>query len=512
MIGYLVRNHPLIHAFRSAPVRRSRGEATAAGRVFRVAPKLADCFRAGEVVDVKGTLDRPFSGLAADSRRVLPGALYFALPGLRTEGAGSIDEAVSRGAIAVVTQRIPAFPPAKVTFIRVANVGATLANVAQRHFHLPDQDLAVVGVAGMAGKTSVAHILKHFLGGDHRVGLLGSINYDLGLRTVPALGRALQADDVFGMMTQMRDAGCRHAVLELGARGVDPQGVRGVKFSAAVYTSAGRQCDFAAPAKISVVNLDDPHGEKLASQLAASGPTRVIGYGENPRALVRAENISLGLRHTIFRVVWPGGAMEVVSPLVGRCHVNNQLAAVAAAWALGRDPVVFLARLRSFSGVPGRLERIDDDQSFDVIVDSARTDAALRHTLATLRRITPGRLLVVFGAGSDGERAIRPQLTRAVQEYAAFAVGTADNPRLEPIAQIFDDLRVGVVAPEKITWIGDRRYAISVALSLARPGDCVLIAGKGHECCQMIAGTVFPFDERQVVRECLGENLLPASA
>ena len=431
---------------------------------------------------------------------------------MRTEGAGSIDEAVSRGAIAVVTQRIPAFPPAKVTFIRVANVGATLANVAQRHFNVPDQDMAVVGVTGPTGKTSVAHILKHFLGGGHRVGLLGSINYDLGARIVPALGRALQADDVFGMMAQMRDAGCRHAVLELGARGVDPQGVRGLKFAAAVYTSAGCPCDFASLPKISVVNLDDPQGEKFAAQLAAAGTTRVIGYGENPRAQVRAENVTLGLRHTVFRVAWPGGAMDVASPLVGRCHVNNLLAAVAAAWALGRDPAVFLARLRAFPGVPGRLERIDDDQPFDVIVDSARTEGALRHTLATLRRITPGRLLVVFGAGADGERAMRPQLTHAVQEYAGFAVGTADNPRLEPIAQIFDDLRAGVVAPEKITWIGDRRYAIAVALSLARPGDCVLIAGKGHECCQKIAGTVFPFDDRQVVRECLGGNLLRASA
>ena len=185
---------------------------------------------------------------------------------------------------------------------------------------------------------------------------------------------------------------------------------------------------------------------------------------------------------------------------------------MAATWALGRDPAVFLARLRAFACVPGRMERIDDDQGFNVLVDSARTEGELRQALATLRRITPGRLLVVFGAGADGERAMRPRLTRAVQEFADFAVGTADNPRHEPIAQIFDELRAGVVASEKITWIGDRRYAIAVALSLARPGDCVLIAGKGHERCQKVAGTIFPFDDRQVVRECLAENLLRASA
>ncbi len=512
MIGYLVQNYPLIHAFQVTPTRRNRGETLAAGRIFRQAAKLADCFGSGEIVAVKGPLDRPLSSLAIDSRRVLPGALFFALPGSRDGGAVSIDEAVSRGAIAVVTQKIPLFPPGKVTFIRVADVRATLARVAQRHGQFPDRDLTLVGVAGAHGKTSVAHLLKYFLSGGPRVGLLGSINYDLGSRVVPALGAALQADDVFGMMGQMRNAGCRHAVLELGARGVDPEGVRGVKFAAAVCTSAGCETQFSAAPKITAVNLDDPSGENLAARLSAGAATRVITYGENPRAMVRAEKLVVKLEHASLRVVWPGGSMSVVSPLVGRGHVNNLLAAVATAWALGRDPAVFLAQLRAFPGVTGRMERLDEQQPFHVVVDSARTESALRHTLRSLRPITPGRLLVVFGSGADGERALRPTLTRAVQEFADFAVGTADNPRHEPIAQIFDDLRPGVTAPEKITWIGDRRYAIAVALSLARPGDCVVIAGKGHECWQKIGGTVCPFDDRQVVRECLGEKLLRASA
>ncbi len=512
MIGYLVQNHPLIQAFQSGPARRTRSETLAAGRIFRQAPKLSDCFRAGEVVALKGTLDRPFSGLAIDSRRVMPGALYFALPGQLADGAASIDEAVSRGAIAVVTQKIPAFPPSKVTFIRVADTRATLARVAQRHGEFPDHDLMVVGVAGTQGKTSVAHLLKHFLHGGRRVGLLGSIRYDLGARVVPALGKALQADDVFGMMAQMRSAGCRHAVLELGARGVDPASVRGMKFAAAVFTSGGHEADFSSLPKISAVNLDDGEGEKMVARLAVAAATRVITYGENPRALVRAENVVVTLGQATLRVIWPGGAMDVVSPLVGRGHVNNLLGAVATAWGLGCDPAVFLKDLHTFSGVCGRLERVDLEQPFHVVVDSARSESGLRTALAALRRITPGRLLVVFGAGADGERARRPNLTRAVQEFADFAVGTADNPKHEPIGQIFDELRGGVSDAHKITWIGDRHYAIAVALSLARPGDCVVLAGKGHECWQKIGGTVVPFDDRQVVRECLGNTLVRANA
>ena len=162
-----------------------------------------------------------------------------------------------------------------------------------------------------------------------------------------------------------------------------------------------------------------------------------------------------------------------------------------------------LARLRAFQGVPGRLERIAEGQAFDVVVDFAHTADALHHTLRVLRAVTPGRLLVVFGCGGNRDRAQRPLLTRVVQEYAALAVATAANPRSEALTQIFDDMRAGVSAPERITWIDDRRRAIAAALSMALPGDCVLIAGKGHETCQELADTVFPFDDRQVARELL---------
>ena len=154
------------------------------------------------------------------------------------------------------------------------------------------------------------------------------------------------------------------------------------------------------------------------------------------------------------------------------------------------------------------MERIEEGQPFNVLVDYAHTDDALRNALGMLRAITPGRLLVVFGCGGNRDRTKRPLMTRAVQEFADFAFATADNPRTEAIAQIFDDMRAGVSAPEKITWIEDRRRAISLALDMAKPGDCLLIAGKGHESYQEFADTVFPFDDRQVVRELIGIKTL----
>jgi UDP-N-acetylmuramoyl-L-alanyl-D-glutamate--2,6-diaminopimelate ligase len=527
VIGYLAQNYPLIQAFQ--PARRTHREKLATNRIFKMAPNLSDYFHDGEIVAVKGTLDRPISGLAIDSRRVVPGTLFFALPGLRADGASFIDEAVSRGAVAIVAQKLPALPPAKVTFIQVEDPRAALASVAQRFYQFPDRDMAVVGVTGTNGKTTVTHVLKHLLNGDQKIGLLGTISYDLGARTVPSFRTTPEALDIFGMMAQMRDAGCRQAVMEVSSHGIDQQRVRGLQFGAAVFTNLTRDhLDYhqtleryfevktrlftggtGTPPKVSVVNIDDPYGEKLAAKLNADVPTtRVVTFGESPRAQVRAENVTLNFKNTTFRLVWPGGTHEVDSPLIGRYNVSNVLAAIATAWGMGRDPFVFLTRLRAFKGVPGRMERIDEGQPFNVLVDYAHTDDALRNALGMLRVITPGRLLVVFGCGGNRDRTKRPLMARAVQDFADFAFATADNPRTEAIGQIFEDMRGGVTSPEKFTWIDDRRRAISLALDVAKPGDCVLIAGKGHESYQEFADTVFPFDDRQVVRELIGIKTL----
>jgi len=526
VIGYLTQNHPLIHAFTSRPVQRTRQEAKLRSRVFKMAPKLSDFLPADEIIAVKGDVDRPISGLVMDSRRVVPGTVFFALPGRRTDGASYVDEAVARGAVAVVVNKLPAMAPAKVTFVQVADPRATLARVAQRYYKFPDRDMNVVGVTGTNGKTTVAHLVRHFLGDGQRVGLIGTINYDLGVRTVPSFRTTPEAVDIYGMMAQMRDAGCKQAVMEVSSHGIDQHRVLGLQFGAAVFTNLTRDhLDYhrtmeeyfgvktrlfdgstgQAP-KVAVVNLDDPHGVKLAGMIPAG--VKGVTFGENPAAMVRAENVVLNYKNSTFTLIWPQGEMQVESPLIGRYNVSNLLAAIATAWGLGRDPRDFLARLAGFKGVAGRLERIEEGQDYNVLVDYAHTDDALRNALSTLRAITPGRLLVVFGCGGNRDRSKRPLMTEAVQEHADFAFATADNPRGEALAQIFADMQTGVTAPARITWIDDRRRAISLALDACKPGDCLLIAGKGHESYQEFADTVIPFDDRQVVRELIGIKAL----
>lgn len=522
MIGYLTHDTPLIHAFRTRPPALNRRESLDRKRVFKMAPKLSDFLKETDAQSVKGELDRPISGLAIDSRRVMPGNVYFALPGRRTDGALFIDEAVSRGAVAVVSNVMPRMASGKVTFVQTEDPRGLVARVARRYYQSPDQGLKVTGITGTNGKTTVAHLVKHLVGGEKPVGLLGTIAYDLGVRTVPSFRTTPEAIDTFGMLAQMRDAGCADAVMEISSHGIDQQRVQGIELDVAVFTNLTRdhldyhpsmEEYFAVKTRLftgatgarpgqSVINLDDAWGRKLWEMLADTDQR--LSFGEHAEAQVRASEIEYGFKHTRMTLTWPGGERRIESPLIGRYNVSNLLAAVAATIASGRNPEEFISRLDTFAGVPGRMERIEEGQPFNVLVDYAHTDDALRNAVAMLKPVTPGRLLVVFGCGGDRDRAKRALMVAAVQEQADFTFATADNPRREDLAQIFADMKEGVTAPNRITWVDDRRRAISLALDMAEPGDSLLIAGKGHEPYQEFADTVVPFDDRLVARELIG--------
>ncbi len=522
MIGYLTPNYPLVAAFRSLPLPRTRASARVSRRIFKMAPKLSDYFSSGDILASKGDLDRPISGLAMDSRRVMAGNLFFALPGRRADGNSFIDEAISRGAVAIVAEKIPSGTATRVTYLQVADARRALAQVAQRYYQFPDRALELIGVTGTNGKTTVTNLIKHLLSTPtQRVGVIGTVNYDLGARVVPSYRTTPESLELYGMLAQMRDAGCRQAAMEVSSHGLDQQRVLGMQFGVAVFTNLTRdhldyhktmEAYFAVKTRLftgaagsapraAVINLDDPYGRLLAARVPAH--VRVVTFGESPDATVRAEEVRLNFKNTQLRLVWPGGAVELESPFIGRYNVSNLLAAFAACYALGRDPQVIAPRLKSFAGVPGRMERIEEGQPYNVLVDYAHTDDALRNALGMLRAITPGRLFVVFGCGGNRDRTKRPLMTAAVQASADFAWATADNPRSEALAQIFADMSAGVQDAGRITFVEDRRRAISLALDAARAGDCLLIAGKGHETYQEFADTIVPFDDRQVVRELI---------
>jgi len=228
-----------------------------------------------------------------------------------------------------------------------------------------------------------------------------------------------------------------------------------------------------------------------------------FGCGEN--ALVRASNIKLYADRTVFDLSWPEGQAQVVSPLLGGYNVSNLLAALTIARAQGYQISEVLHRLPSFPGVPGRMERVDQGQSYNVLVDYAHTDDALKHACEMVREVTEGKVIVVFGCGGDRDRTKRGPMTREALKGADVVFATSDNPRNEPIEQIFRDMETACTPALsfKIQFISERKRAISMALDAAAPGDCVLIAGKGHETYQEFDDTVIPFDDRQVARELI---------
>ena len=463
--------------------------------------------------------DPAVSCIITDSRRVVPGALFFAISGLRTDGNFYIEEAVDRGAVAIVTEEDLGihFP---IDFVQVKDVRKTLALISCKFYGQPDSKLGITGITGTNGKTTVSMLIQHLMGGQYKVGLLGTIRYDLGVRTLPSFRTTPESVDVFALLSQMVDNQCSEAIMEISSHGIDQKRTFGVDIDVAVFLNLTQDhIDYHKTMesyyqvkkrlftgeidtfpKSVVINIDCAYGRRLLGELPNG--SEVTTFGINFDATIRVENIALFADHTEFQLSWPEGRLQVRSPLLGRYNVSNLLAALAIIQSKGHCIEDLLDRLPSFPGVPGRMERIDEGQAFNVLVDYAHTDDALKHSCEMLREITPGRLIVVFGCGGDRDRSKRVPMFRAVIEGADEVFATSDNPRTESLEQIFADMRA-TEDSESARYISDRKHAISLALDAARPEDCILIAGKGHEGYQEFNGTVTPFDDRQVARDLI---------
>ncbi|MEO0794855.1 MAG: UDP-N-acetylmuramoyl-L-alanyl-D-glutamate--2,6-diaminopimelate ligase [Verrucomicrobiota bacterium] len=468
-----------------------------------------------------GDGDVAITCLITDSRRVVPGALFFAIEGANTSGSYYAEEAIDRGAVGIVSERAPG-PRMSVPYLQVDDARIALAEISGRFFDHPDRTLELAAITGTNGKTTVSMLTQHLLAErPNSVGLIGTVRYDLGRRTLPSYKTTPESVDIHSMLDQMRAENCESAVLEISSHAIDQHRIRGIRFSVAAFLNLTqdhidyhRSMDeyYAVKRRLFtgetgntpeavVINIDDPYGRRLADEV--SGSTRVITFGEDPDAEFRACEVHLSPTGSSFKLVWPEGSVELTTELAGKYNISNLIGSLAIGYALGKDMQSMIARIPSFPGVPGRMERIEEGQTYPVLVDYAHTDDALRNALTMLREITPGRVLVVFGCGGNRDREKRPLMTQVVQEKADFAWATADNPRKEALESIFKDMRTGVKKHDAIEFIDDRRRAISLALDEAREGDCVLIAGKGHETYQEFADTVAPFDDRQVARELL---------
>ncbi|MBI5369508.1 MAG: UDP-N-acetylmuramoyl-L-alanyl-D-glutamate--2,6-diaminopimelate ligase [Planctomycetes bacterium] len=468
-------------------------------------------------LSVRDFADVPVSRVVYDSRSIAAGDLFVALVGAKADGHRFVSDAIRQGCAAVVVQR-PLDIPARIPQLIVPDTRAALSALADHALGRPTRRLQVFGVTGTNGKTTTVYLLKAMVeaaGG--RSGLIGTIAYHIGDREIPSSNTTPESLDLQRYFVDMLDAGLSHCAMEVSSHALVQHRVDHVHFAGAVFANLtrdhldyhktpaayqeakGRLFRLLEPGAAACLNREDP----ASAEFAAATRGRVVWYGLGPGCDVSARILEEGLGGTRFVLRAPAGEVEIHTRLLGRHNVYNLLSAAACILSCGGTLEQVARGAAAVECVRGRLDPVIAGQPFDVRVDYAHTEDALRKVLGSLRPVTPGRLIVVFGCGGDRDRGKRPLMGAAVQELADFALVTSDNPRSEEPRAIIAEIEQGMPDRGRYTVEVERAEAIRAALAMARTGDLVLIAGKGHESGQIFRDVVKPFDDKRSAREAL---------
>jgi UDP-N-acetylmuramoyl-L-alanyl-D-glutamate--2,6-diaminopimelate ligase len=491
--------------------------------------ELGELLRAsGVAAELRGDGSVEIRDLAYDSRRVGQGTLFFCFTGERTDGHDFAPAAVEGGAAALVVERPLELD---VPQAQVEDARAAMAPIAASFNGDPTAELGVVGITGTNGKTTTAFLVRHLLeSAGHRCGLLGTVQQVVGGRVEEVERTTPEAIDLQRTFDRMLSSGDEYCAMEVSSHALVLHRADAIHFAAKVFTNLSQDhLDFHADMEdyfeakrllfsgeggtpileleggISVINVDDAYGRRLADDLSCGEGGDCISYSAaGAEADLSAREVDFDASGSRFTCDTPEGEIEVRIPLPGDFNVANALAALSVAHALGLDLMESAAALSSAEQVPGRFESIDEGQPFAVVVDYAHTPDSLENVLKAARRVTSGRLISVFGCGGDRDREKRPLMGRAGAELSDVAVVTSDNPRSEDPGAIIAQIEAGIdeSAPADVVVDQDRRRAIALALGRAGEGDTVVIAGKGHEQGQEFeGGRKIPFDDRDVARE-----------
>jgi len=483
---------------------------------------LRELLEPAEVKAARGPLDVEVRGIGYDSRRVAPGDVFFALAGARADGRAYARQAVTAGAVAVVGLDEPI---EGATVVAVAETRRALASAAAAFHGHPARALRVVAVTGTNGKTTTTYLLESiFAAAGWPSGVIGTTGIWLAGGRRPASLTTPEAPELQALLAEMRDRGVIAVAMEMSSHALTQRRGFGMDADVAVFTNLshdhldfhgtleayldaklmlfdGRNGDHGRKPWTAVINADDEAAERVA-EAARRGGGKLRTYGSGAGHDVRIGRVEPRPRGLAVPLAWEGGEATVALPLLGRYNAWNAAAAFDAARSLGIDAGGAVRGLERVAGVPGRLERVDRGQPFEVVVDYAHTPDALEKALTAAREHAPGALLLVFGCGGDRDRAKRPAMGRVAVARADRVWVTSDNPRGEDPAAIVREIEAGMGEAARSVML-DRREAIAAALAAARPGDLVLIAGKGHETTQTIGERVLPFDDREVAAALL---------
>jgi UDP-N-acetylmuramoyl-L-alanyl-D-glutamate--2,6-diaminopimelate ligase len=460
--------------------------------------------------------DHEIRGVIHDSRRVRKDYVFVAIKGAKLDGHDFAKESLDRGAVAVVAER--KLDLAGVPQIVVPDTRLALAAMGACFYDHPSTKMDVVGVTGTNGKTTTTHLIKAIIeAAGQEAGLIGTVGYQIGKRELPATTTTPESVDLQGYLADMVSAGIQYAAMEVSSHSLVQHRVDYVRFAAGVFTNLTRDhLDYhktleayldakallfegLTPEAHAVLNADDPACASLRGRTRA----KVVTYGIRNPADVRAQIGAITVDGMTFELRADAGSVEIRSPLMGQHNVYNTLAAASAALALGFDLGAIKKGLEGMRGVPGRLEPVPNPKGLHVVVDYAHTPDALENVLTALRPLVKGRLILVFGCGGDRDRTKRPLMGGIAERLSDLFWITSDNPRTEEPQGIIAEIVAGVKDRSRCAVEPDRRAAIGEAVKAARPGDLLLIAGKGHERYQILRDTIVPFDDREVARKAM---------
>lgn len=478
--------------------------------------KLKELLLALEEKKVYGETEIEILGVAVDSRKVKTGSIFIAIKGLKENGISYTEEAIAKGAVAIVSDHPINVP---VTNIVVPETRIAAAQLANAFYCRPSQELKLIGITGTNGKTTISYLAEAVLNQAGKpTGVIGTIGYRVGGKVLPAAITTPDACQLQELLRNLVNQGISTAVLEVSSHALALHRVDGCQFHTIVFTNLSRDHldfhktpeayfqakerlfkDFSA--EVTIINVDDP----IAGNLIKLARGELITYGIEKEADLKATDIKLRLQGTSFRMRSKRGALDINLKLIGKHNVYNALAAAGIGLTQGIDLPTIKEGLGRVPGIPGRGELIEEGQDFTVIVDYAHTPDALEKILTSLVCLQPVRIITVFGCGGDRDRTKRPQMGEISTHLSTHTFITSDNPRSEDPLTIALDIEVGIKRAGRSNYevVLDRREAIKKALTLARSGDLVLIAGKGHENYQIFRDQKVHFDDREVTRQLL---------
>ncbi|NLC52374.1 MAG: UDP-N-acetylmuramoyl-L-alanyl-D-glutamate--2,6-diaminopimelate ligase [Firmicutes bacterium] len=477
--------------------------------------KLKTILSGLSICQLTGDPNVQISAVVTNSQAVTPGSLFIAIKGTRHDGHHFIDEAVARGASAVMVEE-PVSVPAGVSVVQVEDTQGAQGLVGKNYYGDPAAKLKLIGITGTKGKTTTAFMVTSILQtAGFKVGLIGT-NYNLvnGER-LPAVNTTPAALELQRLFAEMVKGQTEYVVMEVSSHAIALGRIAGLNFFRGVFTNITRDhldfhrtfdeylkvktsfiADLPASTAKAIINMDDPHGPQIAAATAAE----IIGYGLEREALVRAENIKTTMRETTFDLVGPDERVPLRLNLIGRFNVYNALAASALGFSLGLNGETIRSGLAQLAGVPGRFELVPTPGNYTVVIDYAHTPDSLKNLLTTARALVQNRLITVFGCGGNRDQGKRPLMGGIAAELSDYTIITNDNPRWEDPAIISEQIKAGFLAKKpdgNVVVLLDRGEAIRQAVLMAQAGDMVIIAGKGHETDQDFGSYKIHFDDKE---------------